>query len=562
MAGETEQGTTARGRLSRLRAAAFGGISELFRAHIRSNLQDFATERTLLVWGLALAIGLAVAYAAIGFRLVIGAVQLAWIGSTSENVFLMAKDLAWPIILITPAIGGLVVGIILERLTPGRRAHGVADVIEARAIHDCRIDARTGFASALVAALSLGVGASAGREGPVVHLGATLAALFEDYFALSATARRTLLACGVAAAVSASFNAPIAGVLFACEVILAHFAVSAFVPIVIASVAGTVIARIHLGDFPAFVIPDYSITSYFEFPAFALLGLVCAVVAVLFQSTVAVCERLARSVDMALWLRPAAGGLVVGAIAVFFPQILGVGYDTTNLALHKGFPLFVLFALLAAKTLATAITLASRFGGGVFSPSLYLGAMTGGAFGLISASVFPEVASSNGLYAILGMGAVASAILGAPISTTVIVFELTGGYEVTIALLLTVSMTNGVTRAFLGQSYFHWQLATRGLSLREGPHREIMRRLCVRDFMEPAGEGDEAELLDEDGDQAWLLAGDSVEAALRTFDRSGETRVPVVDSADTTRIIAWADHIAALNAFNRALIHAHVEEHR
>lgn len=540
----------------------FQWLKALLLDRVMPNLKDFVEQRTIVVWFLALLIGVSVSYAAICFRMLIGLTQLPWLGTMGERVYSAADDLPWWILVLAPAIGGLIVGVILQRFAPGRRAHGVADVIEARAVRDCKIDTKTGVVSAVVAGISLGSGASAGREGPVVHLGATIASAIEDRFKLPSYARRTLLAAGVAAAVSASFNAPIAGVLFACEVILAHYAMSAFVPIVIASVASTVIARAHLGDFPAFIIPAYQITSYWEFPAFALLGLTCAAVAIIFQSALMVTERVAWSISIPLWLRPVIGGLMVGALAVAFPQVLGVGYETTDLALKQGFTLEILFALLFVKTAATAITLASRFGGGIFSPAIYLGAMAGGAFGLIAASVFPEVASSDGLYAILGMGAVAASVLGAPISTTVIVFELTGGYEMTIALLLVVSITNGVTNAFHGGSYFHWQLATRGLFLQEGPHKEIMRKLCVRDFMKPVAPDETTELLDDDGERQWLLPSDTVESALRAFDRSGQQRIVVVSEHDTRQIIGWAEHVSALHAFNSALIDAHVEEHK
>lgn len=535
---------------------------QLARERVVPNLRTFLDDRLPLVWLLALVIGVGVAYFAILFRSVIGFVQLFWLGSYSERVYTIAADLPTIVVIITPAFGGLLIGLFLHFVMPSRRAFGVADVIEARAIKDCQIPVKSGLASAIVSAASLGVGASAGREGPVVHLGAMLATAIEDLFNLPKSARRTLLACGVAAAVSASFNAPIAGVLFAHEVILAHYAISAFVPIVISSVAATVIARIHLGDFPAFIIPDYQITSYWEFPAFALLGLVCAAVAILFQFSLIISDRVANTIPMPLWSRPMVGGLMVGAIAVFYPQVLGVGYDSTDAALKQQFPLEILFALLIAKTAATAITLASRFGGGVFSPSLYLGAMAGGAYGLIAATVFPEVASSAGLYAIVGMGAVAAAVLGAPISTTLIVFELTGGYEVTIALLLAISIASGLSQAINGRSFFYWQLETRGLFLQGGEHKRIVRSLRVRDFMTALELDEVPEPVTADSGDAWLTLEDTLESALRAFDRTGHHRIAIVDARDTTKIIGWADHWAALDALNRALIEVHVEEHR
>lgn len=529
---------------------------------LRTNLLDFVGERQLVVWALALGIGIGVGYAALVFRYLLGLVQWLWLGTTDEAAIAAPSDTSWLIILLAPVAGGLIVGWLLQRYVPDRRAHGVADVIEARALHDCRIDLKTGLWSAVIAVISLGFGASAGREGPVVHLGATLASYIEDRFRFNQVTRRTLLACGVAAAVSASFNAPIAGVLFAHEVILAHYALRAFVPIVISSVLGTLVTRLHLGSEPAFEIPPYQITSYLEVPAFALLGATCALVAILFQIAMMTTDRVAWKFEMPLWLRPAVGGVFVGTIGVAFPQVLGVGYGATDMALQQQLPLTMMIALVVAKTAATAITLACRFGGGIFSPSLYLGAMTGGAFGLIAASAFPEMASSNGLYALLGMGGVAAAVLGAPISTTMIVFELTGGYEMSIALLMTVCIANGLTQAVLGQSYFHWQLMNRGLSLQEGPHKEIMRRITVAQFMRPVDPDAQPQDFEPQSGAPSLLAGDTLERALRTLDLEGASRVPVVSSHDQREIVGWAERISALSTFNKALVESHREGHR
>ena len=396
----------------------------------------------------------------------------------------------------------------------------------------------------------------------MVHLGATLAAAICQVFRLPDSMRRVLLACGVASAVSASFNAPIAGALFAHEVVLGHYALSATVPIVMSSVVGSILSRMWFGDAAAFVIPAHQITSYWEFPAFVLLGLTCAVVTILFQSALIGTDWAARNITMPLWLRPAVGGLAVGGIAVFFPHVLGVGYEATDMALQSVLPISLMLSLLVMKTAATAITLASRFGGGIFSPSLYLGAMAGGAFGLIAASVFPELASSEGLYAILGMGAVAASMLGAPVSTVMIVFELTGGYALSIALLVTVFIAVGITQAVYGRSYFHWQLESRGIMLQEGAHRWLVKRVHVSDFMETLKEDEEVPELDPQDVEAHLRPGDTLEAALRAFDASGLPSLFVVDRNDPTKVIGRALHIRALRYFNSALIEANVEEHR
>ena len=542
-----------------------GQVRNLTNSQIGRNLREFLDDREPLIWAIAFFIGIGVAYAAIGLRLAIGYVQIPWLGTASEHVSQAAAEIDWWWVLLAPVTGGLIVGFLLHRFMPGKRAHSIADVIEARAIADCRIPVKIGIWSAVLSVLSIGFGASAGREGPVVHLGATLAAFIKDQFNLSRSARRSLLACGVAAAISASFNAPIAAVLFAHEVILAHYSFRSFVPIAISSVTGAIVSRIHLGNYPAFYIPEFPITSYWEFPAFALLGVTCAAVVIMFEAAMMSTERFAWRFEIPLWWRPAIGGLLVGLIALQFPEVLGVGYDATEGAIRERYTLWLMLALIFAKTAATAITMASRFAGGIFGPALYLGAMTGGAFGLIAASVFPETHSSSGLYAILGMGAVSAAVLGAPISTTLIVFELTKGYGITIALLLTVSIANGLTQAALGFSYFHWQLHRRGLSVREGPHKEIMRHMLVRQFMTELEEGEAVEPLDPDGEEPWLMATDTLETALRKLDETGASRIAVVASlgldADSAEVIGWAERLNALSAYNQALIDSHVEEH-
>ncbi|MCB1508009.1 MAG: chloride channel protein [Hyphomicrobiaceae bacterium] len=529
------------------------------RGWVRPNLVYVREHRLWTLWFLAAGIGLGTSLAAVLFREAIAIVQWPWLGTMSENIASAARALDWWMVLLVPGLGGLIVGLLLTAIQPGRRAGGVADVIEAKLDPSRALPFTPGLSSAAITALGLGFGASAGREGPVVHLGATLAATLGRAFNLPPSAQRTLLACGVAGAVSASFNAPIAGVLFAHEVILGHYAISAFVPIVIASVTGTLLSRIYFGDIAAFSIPAYQITSYWEFPAFALLGIVCALVAIIFQFALIGTDFVARNVRMPLWMRPAIGGLLVGAIALWFPQVLGVGYQPTDLALRNQLPLDLLFMLLIAKTAATAITLASRFGGGIFSPSLYLGAMAGGAFGLIAGGVFPEMASSEGLYAILGMGAVAAAVLGAPVSTTMIIFELTGGYALSLALLLTVSIANGISQAVHGRSYFHWQLEARGIAVSDGPHAQLMRQIRVRAFMDRLDGDDPPEVTE---DMPFLTAEDTLEHALRLFDEHGTSRLPVIESKLTMKVTGHALQVRALRHFNEALIDTSVEEHR
>lgn len=532
------------------------------RSETATNLRNFIARRLPLIWLLAMVIGLVVAVATIVFREAIGLVQFVWLGTMSEAVVSAASGVPPVFIFLAPVVGGLAVGILLQTIQPKQRTLGVADVMEARIQGGRQLPFWPGISSAAITALSLGSGASAGREGPVVHLGATLGSAICERFRLPDSAARVLLACGVASAVSASFNAPIAGTIFAHEVVLGHYAFSAIVPIVLAAVIGTLMTRLWFGDIAAFVIPEHQITSYWEIPAFALLGITCALVAILFQFSLIATDWVARHITMPTWLRPVVGGAAVGAIAVVFPEVLGVGYETTDAALKNNLPLTLMLVLLVAKTAATAITLASRFGGGIFSPSLYLGAMAGGSFGLIAASVFPELASSEGLYSILGMGAVAAAVLGAPLSTTMIVFELTGGYALSIALLLTVAVSHGINQAVHNHSYFQRQLEMRGLFTQEGPHRGLIRAKRVMDFMDLPEKDAEPQFLEEEDETPVLRPSDTLERALRLFDAGGHTRLPVVDERDPRKVIAWADQVRALRYFNKALIDASIEEHR
>ena len=524
----------------------------------------FLADRRILVWGLSLAVGILASYATLGFRFAIEGVEFFWLETMAEKTATAARAVPWWVILSVPATAGLIVGICLDRWSSHKRTFGVADVIEASAVRDGHLSFRQGLFSAFLTIISLGGGASAGREGPAVHLGATLASGLTRRFALKPEARRILLAVGVAAAVSASFNAPLAGVLFAHEIVLAHYALRAFVPTTIGAVAGTVITRIHLGDAPAFTLPSYEISSYLEFPAFALLGIVCALVAISFLTTVFTLEKLANKLSPPLWARPMLGGLAVGAIAIAFPEILGVGYEATDNALQGNYGLGMLLALLLLKGLATSITLAARFGGGVFSPSLYLGAMAGGAFGLIAAYLQPDLASDHGLYAIIGMGAVSGAVLGAPISTTLIVFELIGSYEVTIAILLAVSISTALTQAVIGKSFFHWQLQNRDLHLHEGPHRRILMSLLVRDMMvwhaHPKALSPTSK--DETTPHAPSLhPNDNVGKALALMDKTEMDPYPISHPERPQEVIGELSHKEALKRFNHALMLASKEEH-
>jgi len=548
---------------------------------------------------------------AIAFREALGAIQFVFYGFSEERVATLAGALPWWHILAATTLGGLAVGLIVAFAMPGQRPYTVADVMEASALRGGRMSLQTGLGAALVSAVSLGAGASTGREGPVVHLGASLSAFVAERLRLGRSLSQTLLGCGVAAAVAASFNAPIAGAFFALEVVVGHYAMSAFAAIVISSVTGTIVSRIWFGDFPAFTIPEHSIASFLEFPAFALLGLVSAATAVIFMHSVDMASRIAEKSPAPLWLRPACGGLLVGLIALAFPQVLGVGYEATDTALRGQFGLWMLFALLMVKTAATAISLGSGFGGGVFSPSLYLGAMLGGVFGILATSMFPHLSSGHAAYTIVGMGAVAGSVLGAPISTILMVFELTGDYELTIGVMIATVIASLITRHAFGFSFFTWQLDRRGLNLRQGREQGLLHAVHVCDVMRGdhravapgAGMAEirrslqkthhgELFVVDGDGrlhgtitladlaDSAFdteldmllnaedvcrhrppvLAEQDDLEAAMALIDSVQEEIVAVVDDKKENRLQGYVRQRDVVRAYDRALLQARDEE--
>lgn len=467
--------------------------SPITYARLSTRLRQVLRNDHMVLSVLALLVGALVGISVVGFR---EAIDLftglfygsdSFYGNDSEHLGPIAAELpGWRIVLAT-TVGGLIVGLISHRLLPERRPQGVADVIEANALMGGRMSSRIGVTAALVNALSLGAGASVGREGPAVHLGAALSGWIGRRLHLSRSLTRTLLGCGVAAAVAGSFNAPIAGALFANEVVVGHYALKAFAPIVIASVAGTAVSRVWFGDFPAFSMDIGIIVSFWEMPAFAILGVVCGVAAVIFMRGIGVSARVAGMLPVPGWFKPAIAGLMIGVAGMYLPDILGVGYAVTESAMLLNLSLTMLIGIGIAKIIATAVCLGFGFGGGVFSPALVIGAMVGGAFGIIATGVVPEHASEVSVYTVVGMGAIAAAVLGAPISTTLIIFEMTSNYALTLAVMIAVVVASEITHHFYGRSFFSVQLLQRGIDLKGGFESEVMRSIPLEHVLKDDG---------------------------------------------------------------------------
>ncbi|SHH74755.1 chloride channel protein [Cognatishimia maritima] len=524
-------------------------------------------------WLIALLIGLASGFAALLFRKAIEWLQSTIYGTENINrLHSFAETLPWYWIFFVPIAGGLVVGLLLDRFSQDARAQGPADVIEGAAIHEGRVSIREGLVSAVASLITLSSGGSTGREGPVVHMAAVISTWVSEKIHANGITGRDLLGCAVAAAVSASFNAPIAGALFALEVVLRHFAVHAFAPIVIASVAGTVINRLEFGNVTEFVLPTGSALAFYqELPAFLLLGGLCGFVAVALMWTIFWAEDIGNQImtytPLKRWMRPVVSGAMLGALAIWFPHIIGVGYETTSAALTGELLMHEAIVFVVLKIIAVAVTMAGRMGGGVFSPALMIGALTGLAFGLIATSIFPDVSGSITLYALAGMGGVAAAVLGAPISTTLIVFELTGDWQTGLAVMVTVSISTALGSRLVDRSFFLTQLERRGIHIAAGPQAYLLGTCMISSIMRNVDEEKGAteaacwELVERG---IYTHPHTTLEGVMPMFDTASAPFVPVVKlrgEGEGPELLGAVHHVDALKAYNKALAETAAEEH-
>jgi CIC family chloride channel protein len=522
-------------------------------------------------WIIALLIGIAAGFATLGFRLAIAWLQTVLYGESDVMLASAAKELPWYLVVGLPIVGGLVVGWILHHFTPDARARTVAHVIEGAAMHDGKVEGRAGLASAVASLITLSTGGSTGREGPVVHIGALISSKISRWIKADAVTARDLMGCAVAAAVAASFNAPLAGALFAMEVVLRHYAVHALAPILIAAVSGSVVSRLYFGNITEFSLPVHTQDFYIELPAFVLLGAVCALVAVSLIRTIFWAEDIGDRAQARLgfpnWLRPAIAGAMLGVIALKFPHIIGVGYETTTNALTGELILWSAVIFACVKAVAVVITLAGRMGGGMFSPSLMMGALTGLAFGWVAVSIFPSVESDETLYALAGMGAVAAAVLGAPISTTLIVIELTGDWQAGLAVMVAVSIATALTSKMVHRSFFLTQLERRGVHLADGPHNYLLSKYHVVDIMrgperiKPNVRKRMWKMIEQG---TYLDASASLKIAMPMFENGAVKKLPIVHlglegaSTELSGVLYFVD---ALKAYNQALSDTSKEEH-
>ncbi len=374
----------------------------------------------------ALVVGFITALAAICFNFMIKSVH---------SVSVWALPETWWAIPLSISVGGLLTGLFLwwrsKDLNPG----GVSGVITSVFAQHGLIHGRVALIRMISAALTIGSGGSAGREGPIVQIGASLGSKFAQILKLSEHNTVILLSCGVAAGISSAFNAPIAGIFFALEIILARFTYHSFGLIVLSSVTSCVITRLLVGDLAEFSVPIYILQNSWEMILCLGLGLVSALVGVTFTRSLAISEKMFSHIKCPIWFKPAVGGLLCGAIAIFYPQIMASGYDVMNEAMNSHLAITLMLALVIAKIIGTSFILGSGGAGGDLAPSLFIGCMLGGVYGCVVNYIFPGSTAATGAYALIGMATVFAAAARAPLTAVFMIFETTANYYMLMPIL-------------------------------------------------------------------------------------------------------------------------------
>lgn len=481
---------------------------------------------------LGILVGLAGGFGAVGFRYLIIFFQSISYGS-GASLLDVVKEIPWYSRVWIPALGGLVVGPLVYFLAREAKGHGVPEVMEAVAIKGGVIRKRIVLIKSMASAVCIGTGGSVGREGPIVQIGSAIGSTIGQLFKVSGDRMRTLVGCGAAAGIAATFNAPIAGSMFALEIILGDFGLATFSPIVISSVTATAISRHFLGDMPAFIVPAYELVSAWEFPIYAVLGLFCALIAVTFIRVLYRLEDTFDAIKFPEYLKAAVGGLILGVMALLFPHILGVGYGAIDLSLSQMIPWWFMFLLILCKILATSITIGSGGSGGIFAPSLFLGAMTGGFFGMVIHHVFPGATASPGAYSVVGMGAVVSATTHGPLTAILMLFEMTGDYKIILPLMITCIISTLAGSRLLKESIYTLKLIRRGVDIRAGKEVNVLKSIPVKDVMNP--------------DVETLSENLSMEKLFGRISKSNHNSFPVLnEKSELTGILSFIDYSNAV----------------
>ncbi|MDH7486798.1 MAG: chloride channel protein [Anaerolineae bacterium] len=453
------------------------------RVHRLAHLIDrWQPSEAVVLVGTALLVGLGTGLGALAFIWLLRVLQRFF---TQAGAWLQARAGPAGLVLV-PVLGALIAGPLITFFAREAKGHGVPEVMQAIALRGGRIRPVVALIKALASAACISSGGSAGREGPIVQIGSALGSTVGQLFRLSDDRIRNLVACGAASGIAAVFNAPIAGVIFALEVILGEFTTRYFGSVVIAAVTSSIVSRAFLGDRPAFRVPAYTLVSPWELPLYTLLGVLTALGAILFVRTLYWFEDRFDGWRFPDLLKPAAGGLLTGAVGLWFPQVLGAGLEFIGESISSGSTVLGLaLALCVVKILATSFTLGSGNSGGVFAPALFSGAMLGQAFGGMAHRLWPELTAVPGAYALVGMAAFFAAAAHAPITAVLIVFEMSGDYRLILPLMFATVISTLLSEQLHPESIYSLKLVRRGIHLERGHDIDVMQGITVGEAMTP-----------------------------------------------------------------------------
>ena len=475
--------------------------------------------------------------------------------SLVQNSFI-GSDREWLIIFV-PALGGLIAGLIIEYWSKEAKGAGVPIVMEAVAFNEARLSAKKGIAKGVASAVCIGTGMSLGRVGPMVVISSTVGSEIGQRTGKTVDETRTIVGCGAASAITTAFNAPLGGVLFAIELILAELRTKSFIPIVVAAVIATTVGRSLTGDVAAFdSIPSYKLGSPVEYPFYIILGLITGFAASIFIKLLSLVEVNIEKLDIIpVPMRTCLGGLFVGIIALSFPHILGNGFDVTsdlisldseNGELIKGDSfdkidiessisglIIFIISIMALKIIATSVSIGSGGSGGIFTPSLFIGAAIGAGMGLVLYDM--DIIGHPGAFALVGMAAFVASTTRATLTAIVLLFEMTASYEIILPLMLSCVVADAVCYVFSENSIYTSKLARRGINIDLGAGQDLMKMIRVKEAM---------------SNEVMTIKPDKpLEIALQMIEDTGHMSLPVVDDdGKLYGIITWTDiHTAALN---------------
>jgi len=443
--------------------------------------EHIQTTEYFFMISMAVIIGVACGFGAVGIKFLVEEISHFCFGH-GDSLLDRFINTPWYMLLLIPTIGGLIVGPITHFIAPEAKGHGVPEVMQAILLRGGKIRPVVAFVKSLTSAITIGTGGSVGKEGPIVQIGASIGSTIGQFFRVPSRRMKTLVGCGSAAGIAAVFNVPIAGALFAIEVILLDFSVKQFAPIVISSVIATTIAHSFTGNFAEFQIPPIIMQSNIEIIYYFLLGALCGLTSFMMIKVLYFWEHIFdEKILIKPYFKPAIGGLLIGSMGIMFPQILGVGDETINLAINNNAIWFVALALVFLKILATSITLGSGGSGGILSPALFVGAMLGTFFGFGMEYIFPGTAAMPGSYALVAMGGLIAGTVRAPITAILLVFELTKESSSILPLMIVCTISLILSSKLSRESIYTLRLIMNKIHIKHYAESNVMKTILAKD---------------------------------------------------------------------------------